>query len=186
MGLMAFGAATAGEGGTRNAVRSLRNPQAPNKAPTAAVIPMASAPQNVTRVAPGRAPAPPTRAATAPRIARKARDVPDTHTITAAAGAMAVVASGRSAPTAKASGGRQRRLDRSGRIGRGEPEFVARVGAEGIVTGELLRDLACKGGLDPPGDVDGCQFALLRDRVLRKFRAFARQVRLLGVGLGMD
>jgi predicted PurR-regulated permease PerM len=50
----------------------------PNSAPTPVVIAMASAPQNVTRVAPATMPAPPTRAAHPPRRARKASEVPET------------------------------------------------------------------------------------------------------------
>jgi P-type Mg2+ transporter len=51
----------------------------PNKAPTPAVIPIASAPQNVTRIAPGIMSAPPARAANAPSSARKSSEVPDTE-----------------------------------------------------------------------------------------------------------
>ena len=51
----------------------------PNKAPTPAVIPMASAPQNVTRIAPSIVSAPPARAANAPSNARKSSEVPDTE-----------------------------------------------------------------------------------------------------------
>jgi Mg2+-importing ATPase len=51
----------------------------PNKAPTPAVMPIASAPQNVTRVAPGIISAPPARAANAPSNARKSSEVPDTE-----------------------------------------------------------------------------------------------------------
>ena len=42
----------------------------PNSAPTPAVSAMARAPQNVTRIAPSVMPAPPARAANAPRSAR--------------------------------------------------------------------------------------------------------------------
>lgn len=51
----------------------------PKSAPTPAVIPMARAPQNVTRIAPAATPAPPTRAATPPRRARKNREAPETQ-----------------------------------------------------------------------------------------------------------
>lgn len=51
----------------------------PNSAPTPAVTAIASAPQNVTRIAPAVTPAPPTRAAIPPRSARKNNDVPDTR-----------------------------------------------------------------------------------------------------------
>jgi mannan endo-1,4-beta-mannosidase len=51
----------------------------PNSAPTPAVTAIASAPQNVTRIAPAATLAPPTRAAIPPRSARKNKDVPDTR-----------------------------------------------------------------------------------------------------------
>jgi len=51
----------------------------PNSAPTPAVTAIASAPQNVTRIAPAVTPAPPTRAAIPPRRARKNKEVPDTR-----------------------------------------------------------------------------------------------------------
>jgi hypothetical protein len=51
---------------------------APNRAPAAAVTAMASAPQNVTRVAPLITLAPPADAAHAPSMARKNREAPAT------------------------------------------------------------------------------------------------------------
>jgi CRP-like cAMP-binding protein len=74
---------------------------APNSAPTPAVMAIARAPQNETRHAPAMTPAPPARAATAPSEARNASDMPDTQGINPRAGANAVTARGRSAPTAK-------------------------------------------------------------------------------------
>jgi len=74
---------------------------APNSAPTPAVIAIARAPQNETRHAPTRTPAPPARAAMAPNEARNASDMPDTQGISPRAGANAVTAKGSSAPTAK-------------------------------------------------------------------------------------
>jgi P-type Mg2+ transporter len=50
----------------------------PNKAPTPVVIPMANAPQNVTRIAPSIS-ALPARAANAPDSGRKSSEVPDTE-----------------------------------------------------------------------------------------------------------
>jgi hypothetical protein len=75
----------------------------PNKAPTAAVSPMANAPQNVTRSAPTATPAPPAPAASAPKSARKSREVPGTRIIRLACGTKAVVKRGVAAPTAKLS-----------------------------------------------------------------------------------
>ena len=48
---------------------------------------MASAPQNVTRIAPIATPAPPVRAANPPRSARNSSEVPETKGIKRAAGA---------------------------------------------------------------------------------------------------
>lgn len=72
-----------------------------NNVPTPAVIAIASAPQNPTRHAPAKTPAPPAWAATAPSRARNARDVPEIHAIAPLPGANAATANGRSAPTAK-------------------------------------------------------------------------------------
>ena len=73
----------------------------PNSHPTPEVIAMASAPQNVTRIAPAITLAPPARAASPPRSARNSSEVPDTRGIKPASGAMAVTKSGRTAPMAK-------------------------------------------------------------------------------------
>jgi hypothetical protein len=73
----------------------------PNKAPTPAVSPMASAPQNVTRIAPRAKPAPPTPAANAPKSARNSSEVPGTSRIRLLSGAKVLVRRGIAAPTAK-------------------------------------------------------------------------------------
>src|ERR1700687_3091154 len=73
----------------------------PNSHPTPAVSAMASAPQNVTRIAPIVTPAPPARAANPPRRARNSSEVPETRGIKPAAGAMAVTRRGMAAPTAQ-------------------------------------------------------------------------------------
>ena len=73
----------------------------PNKVPTAAVTPMASAPQNVTRIAPTLTLAPPTRAANPPRIARNTSEVPATTGIRLDPETKATANSGMAAPTAK-------------------------------------------------------------------------------------
>ena len=72
----------------------------PNKAPTPAVIPIASAPQNVTRIMLGVTLAPPARAARAPKSARKTSKVPDTRIIRVPSGAKAETMRGMTAPTA--------------------------------------------------------------------------------------
>ena len=78
-----------------------RHATVPKRDPTPAVSPMASAPQNVTRIAPIVTLAPPTRAANAPRIARNTSEVPETMGISLDSGTMATANSGMAAPTAK-------------------------------------------------------------------------------------
>lgn len=58
----------------------------PNNAPMPAVTAMASAPQNVTRIAPTATPAPPARAANPPRSTRNTSEVPETRGIRPASG----------------------------------------------------------------------------------------------------
>jgi hypothetical protein len=72
----------------------------PNSDPTPAVNAPASAPQNVTRIAPIVTPAPPAYAANPPR---NASDVPETRGIRPAPEAMTVTKRGMAAPTAKLS-----------------------------------------------------------------------------------
>jgi alkanesulfonate monooxygenase SsuD/methylene tetrahydromethanopterin reductase-like flavin-dependent oxidoreductase (luciferase family) len=76
-----------------------------NGAPTPAVIPVASAPQNVTRIMLGVTLAPPARAARAPKSARKTSEVPDTRIIRVPSGAKAETMRGMTAPTAKLPAG---------------------------------------------------------------------------------
>ena len=73
----------------------------PNSHPTPAVSAMASAPQNVTRIAPLTILAPPTRAASPPRSARNTSEVAETRGIKLAGGAVTVTKRGMAAPTAK-------------------------------------------------------------------------------------
>src|ERR1700737_132213 len=80
---------------------SLAHGTVPNSDPTPAVSAMASAPQNVTRIAPIVTPAPPAYAANPPRSARNTSEVPETSGIKPATGAMAVTKRGIAAPTAK-------------------------------------------------------------------------------------
>ena len=62
---------------------------------------MASAPQNVTRIAPTATRAPPTRAASPPSSARNASEVAETAGIRAGAATMATTSNGNAAPAAK-------------------------------------------------------------------------------------
>src|SRR5260221_3765355 len=73
----------------------------PKSAPTPAVTPIASAPQNVTRMAPVDIPAPPARAASAPSTARKSSDDAATMTIRCVSDAAIATASGRAPPMAE-------------------------------------------------------------------------------------
>ena len=113
---------------------------APNSAPTPAVAPIARAPQIVTRHAPTRTPAPPARAAMAPNEARNASDMPDTHGISPRAGANAVTAKGRSAPTAN-RGRRQCSLNWPSAVSFGDAQLVAAMGGQSIVRHQLLGHL---------------------------------------------
>ena len=72
-----------------------------NSHPTPAVTAMASAPQNVTRIAPIATLAPPARAAKPPRSARNINEVTETNGINLGAGANAVTKIGIVAPAAK-------------------------------------------------------------------------------------
>src|ERR1700686_5907417 len=97
-----FGAGLSGLGGPwRRSPVGLIYTTVPNNHPTPAVAAIASAPQNVTRIAPTVTPAPPARAANPPRAARNTSEVPETRGIKPAAGAMAVTKRGIAAPTAK-------------------------------------------------------------------------------------
>ena len=73
----------------------------PNKAPTPAVNPIASAPQKVTRIAPTATRAPPALAANAPKSARNSSEVAGTKITRLASGTKAVVKIGMAAPTEK-------------------------------------------------------------------------------------
>ena len=73
----------------------------PNSHPTPAVRAIASAPQNVTRIAPIVTPAPPARAANPPRNARNTSDVTEMRMIKLAGGAITVTRRGIAAPVAK-------------------------------------------------------------------------------------
>src|ERR1022692_298326 len=73
----------------------------PNSDATPAVTAMASAPQNVTHIAPIVTPAPPARAANPPSRARNNSEVPETREIKPAAGARAATNRGMAAPNAK-------------------------------------------------------------------------------------
>ena len=72
----------------------------PNNLPTAAVMPIASAPQKATRPDALSTGAPPVCAATAPRAVRNTSDVPATTTPTDDAGATSAASRGNAAPAA--------------------------------------------------------------------------------------
>src|SRR5262249_38178831 len=95
------------EDSTRRGQPELAGPRArvhmagPNIAPIAVVIAMARAPQRTTRAAAVPARAPPTFAASHPRIASSASEEPATTGRSVVSGAMATVKSGAAEPTAK-------------------------------------------------------------------------------------
>ena len=68
----------------------------------------------------------------------------------------------------------------------GDPEFVARVGAERVVRGERARDLVGQVGIEAAFDVDPGQLNALGGGLRRELDAFAGQVGALGVGLAAD
>jgi hypothetical protein len=74
----------------------------PNRAPTAAVSPIASTPQKATRKADFITGAPPTLAASTPNTARKIREFPNTTGTNLVSGATSTVSKGIAAPTANA------------------------------------------------------------------------------------
>ena len=123
------------------AVNPRHHTTAPNSAPTPAVIAIASAPQKVTRHAPTRAPAPPTRAATAPSKARKTSDVPDTQPNQPVRGRQRRHGQRQHRADREAGGRRQRGLNRPRAEGLGDAELVARMGAERVVLHQLLGHL---------------------------------------------
>jgi len=120
---------------------------APNNAPTLAVMPMASTPHRVTRQAPTKTFAPPALAATAPRLARNSRDMPQIHGATdLCSGAMSVTASGNAAPTTKTRRRGQRRLQRFGGEGFADAQLVPGVSPQGVVRHQLVGDLMSQFG----------------------------------------
>jgi hypothetical protein len=130
----------------------------PNKTPTPAVIPMASAPQNVTRITLGMTLAPPTRAAKAPKSPRKISEVPDTKIIRLASGAKAETMRGMTAPATSRS---ERSLNRTRSQSFRDTEFVAGMSAYGVVSHELVGDLFRERRIEAATNVDCHQFLAL-------------------------
>src|ERR1017187_2900897 len=144
---------------------------------------MASAPQNVTRIAPTVSPAPPARAANPPRSARNNSEVPETRGIKPAAGTMAVTKRGMAAPNSKAASRCQRSLNRTRTKSLGDAEFVAGMCAYCVMGHQLLGDLFCERRFQTASDVDCHQFLVLALVVCLEFRALNGEVGLFGVGL---
>ena len=86
----------------------------PEERPDPAVIAMASAPQNVTRIAPTARPAPPTRAANPPKSARKNSEVPATKIDQASLRNDGRDDQRHGCSDSEAAGRRERSLDRTG------------------------------------------------------------------------
>src|SRR6185503_5960097 len=96
---LAFGLTT--NGSTTENICRFSYTIVPNRVPTAAVNPMASAPQKVTRMADFIIGAPPARAANTPKQTRKMRELIATTEINLVSGVTSTVRSGIPAPTAK-------------------------------------------------------------------------------------
>ncbi len=158
---------------------------APNNAPAAAVMPMAAAPHTVTLQAPSATRAPPARAASAPRAARKTSDAHDHphHQLRRRRHRHNDQGQGRT--RRKAARRRPGRLSGSGAESLRNAEFVPRMCTQRIVEHELCGHLARQFRFESALDIDACQFALLGHRVGLQFEAFARQIGCFGVGLRM-
>ena len=112
---------------------------------------MASAPQKLTRIAPGAIRAPPVRAASAPRHASTTSDDAGSAIRRLAAGTRATTIKGSQNET---GGRRQRGLDRTSFQGRGDAEFVTRMRAEGVVGHQLVGHLLCERSINATANVD--------------------------------
>ena len=160
-----------------------RHANVPNSAPTPAVSPIASAPQNVTRMAPVVTGAPPTRAATPPRIARNTSEIPETTEDQA---------------RRRDNGGRQQRHGRAnGEAGRGgkrslnrprperlgDAEFVAGMRAQRVMGHQLLGNLFRERGIQTAVHIDRRKFLVLGLVVCLDLRAFHAERGLFGIRL---
>ena len=147
---------------------------------------MAAAPQSATRAAPRHKPAPPSRAETAPSAARNTNDDSATQATSCKRRRPRRHADRQHGADGEARGRRERRLHRARGRGVGQAEFVARMGAEGVVRHELPGHLVGECRIEPALDVDARQLAPLAGRVAQQFGLLAGAVGLLGVGLRMD
>ena len=120
----------------------------------AAVIAIASAPQNVTRSAPAAIGAPPARAATPPSTASDTSDDARDQRDGVRRGASGRDRERQRGAGREASGRGERGLDRPRALRRRDAELVARVRAERVVLHELVRDLAREMRVEPAADVD--------------------------------
>ena len=152
----------------------------PNNQPTPAVTAIASAPQNVTRIAPMVTPAPPTRAANPPRSARNTREVPDTRGIRVASGVMAVTKIGMAAPAAKLPADANAAW--IGRAARASdmPSSSRACVPNASLLHQLLGNLFCKQRIETASNVDRRQFLVFAQVVRREFGALQREVGLFG------
>ncbi len=147
---------------------------------------MASAPQNVTRIAPMAVPAPPARAAEAPRIARNATEAQPTNAIRLVSGATAATSKGNAAPTAKLAAEGERGLNGSRALPLGDAQFIAGVGTQRIMCHELVGDLSRQPRFESAPDIDRRQFVAFPRVIRLEFLALALDVRFLGVRLRVN
>ena len=157
----------------------------PNKTSTPAVIPIASAPQNVTRIVLGATFAPPARAASAPKSARKSSEVPATKRLQTCPRGCGSNDKGHGCCNSEAAGRCERRLDWTGSECLGDAEFVASMRAYGIMGHELVGDLFCERGIGAATNINCRQFLLLPRIVRSEFHALTCKVGLLGICLGV-
>lgn len=138
----------------------------PNKAPTAAVRAMASAPQKVTRATDLPMEEPPAWAATAPGRARKSNEQPETDQVNAARGTKKTSRSGSTAPTVKLPA-----------------EAKAACTGRAIKVSEMPNSSRAWAPIESAGDVDGRELGVLVLTVRGQLFALPFQIRALGVGL---
>lgn len=98
---------------------------------------------------------------------------------------MAVTARGIAAPTAKLAAEAKRSLNWPRAEGRGNAEFVAGMGAQCVVSHELVGNLFGELAIEPASHVDRGQFFMFSRVVRLQFGAFQLEIGFLGVRLRM-
>ena len=159
---------------------------APKSFPIPAVKAIANAPQNVTRAVARKTFAPPALAPTAPRRARKPKDAANTTGTSALAGDTTTMSKGMAAPTENVAADVSAACTGRAVVISEIPEFIARVGGQGILCHQLPGNLPRKNLIDAALDVDFGKFINVKLDIFAQLLAFAREVRPFGVGLRAD